>query len=99
MQEYEKKLAKYIKENKIKAEQLFFKELVDHKENVIKTIKEQDINFKDILKTVVFIDLNSSLEYGNAVIAIVPAEARVNKDKLRKVSEAKVKIASKEQVL
>ena len=46
---------KIIKENKIKAEQIFFEELVDHKENVLETIKEKDINFNDIVKTVVFI--------------------------------------------
>ena len=99
MQEYEKKLANYVKENKIKAEQIFFSNLVDHKENVIKTIDEKDINFKDIVKTVVFIDLDKNLEYGNSIIAIVSAEARVIKEKLRKISNSRVKIASPEQVL
>ena len=97
--QYEEKLKQYIKENNIKAEQLFFDNLVDHKENVLKTIKEKEINFNDIVKTVVFIDLNKELEYGNAVIGIVPANSRVNKDKLRKISNSKVKIASGEQVL
>src|SRR3989344_2171691 len=97
--QYEEKLKQYIKENNIKAEQLFFDNLVDHKENVLKTIKEKEINFNDIVKTVVFIDLNKELEYGNGVIAIVPANSRVNKDKLRKISNSKVKIASGEQVL
>jgi len=97
--QYEDKLKQYIKENKIKAEQLFFNNLVDHKENVLTTIREQDINFKDIVKTVVFLDLNKNLEYGNGVIAIVPAESRVDKDKLRNVSNSKVKIASSDQVL
>jgi len=96
---YEEKLRSYIKKNNIKAEQIFFNNLVDHKENVLKTIKEKEINFKDIVKTVVFVDLNKNEEYGNGVIAIIPAEARVNKDKLRKVSNSKVKIASMEQVL
>jgi len=97
--QYEEKLKQYIKENNIKAEQLFFDNLVDHRENVLKTIKEKEINFNDIVKTVVFIDLNKELEYGNAVIGIVPANSRVNKDKLRKISNSKVKIASGEQVL
>ncbi|MEK6841291.1 MAG: YbaK/EbsC family protein [Nanoarchaeota archaeon] len=96
---YEEKLRNYIKENNIKAKQIFFNNLVDHKENVLKTIKEKEIKFKDIVKTVVFVDLNKNEEYGNSVIAIIPAEARVNKDKLRKVSNSKVKIASAEQVL
>jgi len=97
--QHEEKLFNYIKENKIKAEQIFFKELVDHRENVLKTIKEKDINFNDIVKTVVFIDLNKKLEYGNAVIGIVPANSRVNKDKLRSFSKSRIKIASAEQVL
>ena len=97
--QYEEKLLNYIKENKIKAEQIFFEELVDHKENVLETIKEKDINFNDIVKTVVFIDLNKESEYGNAVIGIVSANSRVNKDKLRSVSKSKIKIASAEQVL
>ena len=97
--QYEEKLKQYIKENNIKAEQLFFDNLVDHRENVLKTIKEKEINFNDIVKTVVFIDLNKELEYGNGVIGIVPANSRVNKDKLRKISNSKVKIASGEQVL
>ena len=97
--QYEEKLFKYIKENNIKAEQIFFEELVDHKENVLKTIKEKEINFKDIVKTIVFIDLNKELEYGNSVIGIVSSEARVNKEKLRKMSNSKVKIASADQVL
>ena len=97
--QYEEKLKQYIKENNIKAEQLFFDNLVDHRENVLKTIKEKEINFNDIVKTVVFIDLDKDLEYGNAVIGIVPANSRVNKDKLRKISNSKVKIASGEQVL
>jgi len=97
--QHEEKLFNYIKENKIKAEQIFFKELVDHRENVLKTIKEKDINFNDIVKTVVFIDLNKESEYGNAVIGIVSANSRVNKDKLRSVSKSKIKIASAEQVL
>ena len=78
--QYEEKLKQYIKENNIKAEQLFFDNLVDHRENVLKTIKEKEINFNDIVKTVVFIDLDKDLEYGNAVIGIVPANSRVNKD-------------------
>ena len=97
--QYEEKLFKHIKENNIKAEQIFFEELVDHKENVLKTIKEKEINFKDIVKTIVFIDLNKELEYGNSVIGIVSSEARVNKEKLRKMSNSKVKIASADQVL
>ena len=97
--QYEEKLKQYIKENNNKAEQLFFDNLVDHRENVLKTIKEKEINFNDIVKTVVFIDLNKELEYGNGVIGIVPANSRVNKDKLRKISNSKVKIASGEQVL
>ena len=97
--QYEEKLFKYIKENNIKAEQIFFEELVDHKENVLKTIKEKEINFKEIVKTVVFIDLNKELEYGNSVIGIVPAESRVNKERLRSISNSKVKIASSDQVL
>jgi prolyl-tRNA editing enzyme YbaK/EbsC (Cys-tRNA(Pro) deacylase) len=96
---YEEKLRNYIKENNIKAKQIFFQELVDHKENVLKTIKEKEINFEDIIKTVVFVDLNKKEEYGNSVVAIIPANSRVNKDKLRKVSKSKVKISSPEQVL
>ena len=57
-QEYEEKLIKYVKENKLNVEQLFFQELVDHRENVLKTIKEKDIDFEDIVKTVVFLDLD-----------------------------------------
>ena len=99
MQNYEEKLKSYIKDNNIKAEQLFFDNLVDHRENVLKTIKEKDIGFDDIIKTVVFIDLNKEIDYGNAVIGIVPANSRVNKDKLRKESNSKVKIASADEVL
>ena len=98
-QEYEEKLRDYIRKNHIKAEQIFFENLVDHKENVLKTIKEKEINFNDIIKTIIFIDLNKNLEYGNAVVAIVPANSRVNKDKLQKVSNSKVKIAGAEEVL
>ncbi len=97
--EYEEKLAKYIKDNKVKAEQIFFDDLVDSHENVLKTIKEKEIDFKDIIKTVVFIDLDNKLEYGNAVIGIVPANLRVSKDKLKKACNLKVKISSQEQVL
>lgn len=97
--EHEEKLKQYIKENNIKAEQIFFQELVDHKSNVVNSIRERDINFHDIVKTVVFLDLNKELEYGNAVVAIVPAEFRVSKEKLKKVSNSNVKIASQEQVL
>ena len=96
---YEEKLRNYIKENKIKAEQIFFEDLVDHKENVLKTIKKKNINFNDIIKTIIFVDLNKKLEYGNAVAGIIPANSRVNINKLRKVSSSKVKIASAEEVL
>lgn len=94
MQEYEEKLKNYIKENKIKAGQIIF-------ENDVKTSKQAEVQTNNslIVKTVVFIDLNKSLEYGNAVIAIVPANSRVNKYKLRKISNSKVKIASADQVL
>ena len=97
--EFEEKLAEYIKENKIKAEQIFFSELVDHKENVVKTIKEKDIDFNDIIKTVVFLDLNKELEYGNAVIGIVSAVSRVSKERLKKACGLRIKIAGSEQVL
>lgn len=97
--EYEEKLVKYIKDNNIKAEQIFFDELVDHRENVLKTIKEKEIDFNDIIKTVVFIDLDNKLEYGNAVVGIVPANSRVNKDKLKKACGLRIKISSPEQVL
>ncbi len=97
--EYEKKLAKYIEENKVKAEQIFFTELVDHKENVLNTIKEKDINFNDIVKTVVFVDLDKELEYGNAVIGIVSATSRVSKNKLKKTCNLRIKIAGSDQVL
>ena len=97
--EYEEKFLQYINDNKINAEQIFFTELIDHKENVVNTIKEKNINFHDIVKTVVFIDLDKKLEYGNGVMALVPAESRVNKDKLRKVSKSRIKISSPDQVL
>lgn len=99
MREYEEKFNKYIKENNIKAEQIFFQELVDHKENVLDTIKEKDINFNDIVKTVVFLDLDKKLEYGNAVVAIVPASFRVSKDKLRKINNSRIKISGPDEVL
>ncbi len=99
MKEFEEKFINYIKENKIRAEQIFFTELVDHKESVLKTIKEKDIDFNDIVKTVVFIDLDKKLEYGNGVMALVPANSRVNKDKLRKISKSRIKISSPDQVL
>ncbi|MEK6932534.1 MAG: YbaK/EbsC family protein [Nanoarchaeota archaeon] len=99
MKEFEEKFIDYIKENKIKAEQIFFTELVDHKENVVNTIKEKDINFNDIVKTIVFVDLDKKLEYGNGVMALVPANSRVNKDKLRNISKSRIKISSPEQVL
>lgn len=99
MKKYEEKLKNYIKENKIKAEQIFFKNLVDHKENVLKIIDEKDINFNDIIKTVVFIDLEKEIKEGNGVIGIVPANSRVSKEKLKKISKARIKIASPEQVL
>ena len=44
-QEYEEKLRDYIRKNHIKAEQIFFENLVDHKENVLKTIKEKAERF------------------------------------------------------
>lgn len=97
--EFEEKFNNFIKENKIKAEQIFFTELVDHRENVLNTIKEKDININDIVKTVVFVDLDKKLEYGNGVMALVPADLRVNKDKLRKISNSRVKISSSDQVL
>ncbi len=97
--EYEEKFLQYITENKVKAEQIFFTELVDHKKNVLNTVKEKDININDIVKTVVFIDLDKKLEYGNGVMALVPADFRVNKDKLRKIADSRVKISSPEQVL
>ena len=97
--EYEEKLRDYIKNNNINAEQLFFDNLVDHGENVLKTIKEKNIDFNDIIKTIVFIDLDKNIEYGNGVIGIVPANSRVNKDKLKSHCKSRIKIASSEQVL
>jgi len=91
--QYEKKLAEYIKENKIKAEQIFF-------ENDVKTSKKAALETSAfIVKTIVFVDLNKNVEYGNAVVAILPGEARVDKEKLRSISDSKIKIASPEQVL
>jgi prolyl-tRNA editing enzyme YbaK/EbsC (Cys-tRNA(Pro) deacylase) len=94
MQDYEKKFADYIKENNLKAEQIVFKDDV-------KTSKASKVATDNsfIVKTVVFIDLNKELEYGNSVVAIIPGESRVDKTKLRKASNSKVKIASAEQVL
>ncbi|MEK6835109.1 MAG: YbaK/EbsC family protein [Nanoarchaeota archaeon] len=97
--QYEEKFSKYIKENNIKAEQIFFENLVDHKENVVNTIKEKDISFNDIVKTIVFLDLNKKLEYGNAVVGIIPANSRVSKDKLKKESSSKIKISGPDEVL
>src|SRR3989344_1008201 len=97
--EYEEKLVEYIKENKLDVEQIFFQELVDHRENVIKTIKEKDIDFEDIVKTVVFLDLDKKLEYGNAVVGIVSANSRVSKEKLKKECNSRIKIAGPEEVL
>jgi prolyl-tRNA editing enzyme YbaK/EbsC (Cys-tRNA(Pro) deacylase) len=99
MKEYEEKFNNYIKENKVKAEQIFFTELVDHVENVLNTIKEKDIDFNDIVKTVVFIDLDKKLEYGNGVMALVSASSRVDKDKLKKICKSKIKISSPDEVL
>ncbi|MEK6907148.1 MAG: YbaK/EbsC family protein [Nanoarchaeota archaeon] len=93
MKEYEEKLKQYIKENNIKAEQVIF-------EGDVKTSEKARIKTNSlIVKTIVFIDLNKSLEYGNGVIAIVPGESRVDKNKLRKISNSKVKIASSDEVL
>ena len=97
--EFEEKFNNFIKENKIKAEQIFFTELVDHRENVLNTVKEKDININDIVKTVVFIDLNLKLEYGNGVMALVPANSRVDKEKLKKLCNSRIKISSPDQVL
>ncbi len=97
--DYEEKLRKFIEDDNVKAEQIFFENLVDHKENVLNTIKEKNINFHDIVKTVIFIDLDNKIEYGNAVIAIVPAESRVDKDKLKKICNLRIKIASPDEVL
>ena len=99
MKEFEEKFISFVKENKVKAEQIFFTELVDHKENVVNTIKEKDIDFNDIVKTVVFVDLDKKLEYGNGVMALVPVNSRVNKDKLKKICKSRIKISSPEQVL
>ncbi len=98
-EDFENKFLKYIKDNNLKSEQIFFDNLVDHKENVLKTIKEKDIDFKDIVKTIVFINLDETLEYGNGVIAIVSAELRVNKEKLKEICKKRIKIASSDQVL
>ena len=98
-QEYEEKLRDYIRKNHIKAEQIFFENLVDHKENVLKTIKEKDIDFEDIVKTVVFLDLDKKLEHGNAVVGIVPANFRVSKEKLKLSCKSRIKIAGPEEVL
>ena len=93
MKEYEEKLRNYIKDNKIKAEQIIF-------ENDVKTSKQAEVQTDNalIVKTVVFVDLNKSLEYGNGVIAIVPSNSRVDRSKLRKKSDSKVKISSSEEV-
>ena len=91
--EYEEKFKNYIKDNKIKAEQVIFNEDVKTSEKA--KIKTNAL----IVKTIVFIDLNKELKYGDGVIAIIPGEERVSKDKLRKISDSKVKIASAEQVL
>ena len=99
MKEFEEKFISFVKENKVKAEQIFFTELVDHKENVVNTIKEKDIDFNDIVKTVVFVDLDKKLEYGNGVMALVPVNSRVSKDKLKKICKSRIKISSPEQVL
>jgi len=91
---YEKKFMNYIKENNIKAEQVFFED------GDFKTAEKARLRTNAlIVKTIVFIDLNKKLEYGNGVISIIPGELRVNKDKLRKISNSKVKIASAEEVL
>ena len=93
-EQYEEKFKQYIKENNIKAEQITFED------GDVKTSEKARLKTNAlIVKTVVFIDLDKELEYGNSVIAIIPGEARVDKDKLRKISNSKVKIASAEQVL
>jgi prolyl-tRNA editing enzyme YbaK/EbsC (Cys-tRNA(Pro) deacylase) len=99
MQQYESKLKKFIDENGVDAEQVFFDSLVDHKDSVLETIKGLGINFDDIVKTVVFIDQDKSIDEGNAVVAIVPATSRVNRARLKELCNSRIKIAGSEEVL
>lgn len=99
MDPYESKLKRFIDDNHIDAELMPFNTLVDHKDNVLEAIKDMDIDFKDIVKTVVFIDQDKTIEEGNAVVAIVPGESRVNRVKLKELCNSRIKIAGSEEVL
>ncbi len=94
MQYYEDKLKQYIEKNNIKAQQIIFT-------GEVKTSKASKVQTDnaDIVKTVVFVDLDKDEKEGNGVVAIIPGEARVSKEKLRKITNSRVKIASAEQVL
>ena len=94
MKNYEENLLMYIKENKIKAEQIFFDEDV-------KTSKQALINTNSsyVIKTIVFVDLDKEVKEGNGIIAIIPAKERVSKEKLKTITKSRVKIASPDQVL
>ncbi len=99
MVEYTEKLLQFIKENDIDAELVHSEALVDHKDNVLEAIKNMNIKFEDIVKTIIFYDQDKPLVEGNAVVAIVPAESRVDRLKVKKLCGSRIKIAGAEDVL
>jgi len=99
MKQYEHKFQKFIEDNSLDAELVPFNTLVDHKDNVLEAIKGMNISLDDCIKTIIFYDQDKPLLEGNAVAAIVPAMARVDKTKVKELCKSRIKIAGSEEVL
>ncbi len=99
MKHYEQKFQKFITDNSLDAELVPFDTLVDHKDHVLEAIKDMNISLDDGIKTIVFYDQDKPLLEGNAVIAIVPAMARVDRKKVKELCGSRIKIAGSDEVL
>ena len=95
----ENKLEQFIKENNIDAEFIVFNSLVDNYENDLIALKNLDITFDDVIKTIIFVNQDAPLELGKGVIAIVPANMNVDKVKLKTICNKRIKISGPEEVL
>ena len=99
MKQYEQKFQKFIDDNSLDTVLIQFNTLVDHKDNVLEAIKDMNINFDDLVKTIVFYDQDQPLVEGNAVVAIIPGMTRVNRTKVKELCRSRIKIASSNEVL